>query len=119
MLSSLPVENCMHFIAPITLSLWEVEKGIPGIVGVLTPLESGQYRVIYAFSCPEIPTMEGISNHPMFSQWTREAGGADNLRFDCFTMPRSNSQNRETVLTLIQRSCGFRPAYQRNIAHAV
>ena len=107
MLHAMPVQNCMHFLMPVSLADWK-SYDVPGVVGVLRKRESGQYEVIDVFDCDTIPGARELAMHEKFSQWADAAGSHDQVRFDVFLMPQANSTHRHDVVTLLERSCGFR-----------
>lgn len=106
MLATMPVQNCMHFLMPVTLSDWSTYP-VPGVVGVLRRLASGQYEVLDAFDCGTVPGARDLAMDSRFPHWVEAAGGHDSLRFDVFLMPQADETRRRDVLTLLQRSCGF------------
>jgi hypothetical protein len=106
MMYTMPVQNCLHFLMPVTLSDWSAYQ-VPGIVGVLRKRASGQYEVIDAFSVDSVPSARELATSERYMHWAEAAGGHDHLRFDVFLMPLSDTVRRQTLLTLIQRSCGF------------
>ncbi|MBK6760999.1 MAG: hypothetical protein IPG73_09905 [Ignavibacteria bacterium] len=114
MLHTMPVLNCMHFLMPVGLDNW-TSYDVPGVVGVLRKRESGQYELVDAFDCDSIPGARDLAQHQNFAQWVTAAGGTADVRFDVFLMPKADETQRHDVVTLIQRSCGFRldpkPAY--------
>ncbi len=118
MLNLLPVRNCMHFMAPSTLDMWS-PADVPGVVGVLRRDSDGQYTVIDAYSVDRIPDAEALLNDDRIAMWIEQAGGMDALRFDTFMMPAAPQSRRRDVVTLLQRSCGFRPSASPAYAHAV
>jgi hypothetical protein len=118
MLDMLPVRNCMHFVTPTSLDMWS-PADVPGIVGVLRRDDDGQYTVIDAFGVENLPVANAMLHDRRFAAWIEAAGGIDRLRFDAFMMPLAPLQRRADVVTLLQRSCGFRPLATPAYAHAV
>lgn len=118
MLHSMPVSNCMHFLMPTKLDDWNAHH-VPGIVGVLGVDVSGNCRVIDAFDAEFVPSSRQLAMDERFAAWVSQAGGLENLRFDVFLMPQANIERRSEVVTLLERSCGFRPAAENAYAHAV
>ncbi len=119
MLHAMPVSNCMHFLMPTKLDDWKAFD-VPGVVGVLGRGEDGHYRVIDAFDCTSVPSARQLALDERFGNWVQAADGIDNIRFDVFLMPSAPGERRTEVVSLLERSCGFRsfertPAY----AHAV
>jgi|GEM_PF-1249093 len=114
MLQALPVLNCMHFMAPVSLADWRSYE-VPGVVGILRKHSSGQYELVDAFDCQSVPVVRDLILNEKFSRWVEAAGGLENVRFDVFLMPQADVSRRTDVVTLIERSCGFRlpaaPAY--------
>ncbi len=107
MLTTMPVQNCMHFLMPVGLEEW-TSYDVPAVVGILRKNLSGQFEVLDAFPCERVPSARDLATHERYSQWTELAGGRSNLRFDVFLMPQSDTTRRNDVITLLQRSCGFR-----------
>lgn len=118
MLNLLPVRNCMHFVAPTPIEMW-TRSEVPGVVGVLRKDPDGQYTVIDAFGTECLPDANDLLQDFRLAAWIESAGGINNLRFDAFPMPSASTQRRTDVVTLLQRSCGFRPAADPAYAHAV
>lgn len=118
MLNMLPVRNCFHFIAPVGLDMWTA-MDVPGIVGVLRREHDGQYTVIDAYAVEQVPDSAMLAQDLRLAAWIEAAGGSESLRFDVFTMPSAPAARRNDVVTLLQRSCGFRPLVSPAYAHAV
>ncbi len=118
MLHAMPVSNCMHFLMPTSLDDWKAYD-VPGIVGVLRRGTDGQYHVIDAFDCSQVPSARQLTLDSRFSDWVASAGGMEMLRFDVFLMPTANPQRRGDVITLLERSCGFHARQEHAYAHAV
>jgi hypothetical protein len=118
MLNMLPVRNCLHFMAPTSLDMWTACE-VPGIVGVLRRDSDGQYTVIDAFGVECMPDANALLQDSRYAGWIEAAGGIEALRFDAFVMPATTAERRRNVVTLLQRSCGFRPVADPAYAHAV
>ncbi|MBN9400120.1 MAG: hypothetical protein J0I17_08100 ['Candidatus Kapabacteria' thiocyanatum] len=118
MLLSMPVQNCMHFMAPVSLEHWRAYD-VPGIVGVLKREDNGQYSVIDAFEVDAVPTVRQLALDERFGSWTDLAGSRDKVRFDVFLMPKADMNRRKEVVTLLERSCGFKATQIPAYAHAV
>lgn len=118
MLHTLPVTNCMHFIAPTRLEDWK-PYDVGGVVGVLVGETNGQFRVLDAFDCDAIPSTRQLTADERFGSWVAAAGGLDNVRFDVFLMPKAERPRRSDVITLLERSCGFASTSAPAYAHAV
>lgn len=110
MLLELPVQNCLHFLMPVSLREWSTYD-VSGIVGVLRRTSSGQFEVIDAYHCDLLPNSNELRSNPWFSTWCEMAGGESDLRFDVFLMPQAPADRRNDVVTLLQRSTGFSPAH--------
>lgn len=104
----------MHFLTPVALADWK-SYDVAGIVGILRKTNSGQYELIDAFDCTAIPGAHELAVHEKFYLWAQAAGSPESVCFDVFLMPRSDWARRSVVVTLLERSCGFRlptaPAY--------
>lgn len=118
MLHAMPVSNCMHFIMPTKLSDWKGYE-VAGVVGVLAKDVNGQYQVVDAFDADQVPSARQLAMNERFGDWVSIAGGLDNVRFDVFLMPRAESNDRRRVVTLLERSCGFKSDRVAAYAHAV
>ncbi len=106
MLQAMPVQNCMHFLMPISLDDWK-SYDVPGVVGILRKGESGQYELVDAFDCDQIPGANELTLHEKYGQWLNAAGSQELMRFDVFLMPQANKTRRNDVIALIERSCGI------------
>lgn len=118
MLHSLPVSNCMHFLMPTKLDDWSGHD-VPGIIGVLGQGTDGKYRVLDAFDANTVPDARQLALDERFGAWVHAAGGIEMLRFDVFLMPKTDMVGRNAVLTLLERSCGYRPVASQAYAYAV
>lgn len=92
---------------------------VPGIVGILKKNSDGSFDVIDAFESESIPSAKELAYDERFGSWVVAAGGVDGLRFDVFLMPKADVQRRAEVVTLLERSCGFRTLQLQAYAHAV
>ena len=118
MLHAMPVSNCMHFIMPTKLEDWKSYE-VGGVIGVLGKDENGQYAVVDAFQVDQVPSSRQLMTDERFGDWVAAAGSLDQVRFDVFLMPQSNENGRHEVVTLLERSCGFRSNRTISYAHAV
>lgn len=118
MLQNLPVSNCMHFLMPVTLEQW-TSYNVPGIVGVMKKNAGGQFTVLDAFACESVPNSQEILDDQRYGTWVNAAGNNEDLRFDVFLMPRADYHAQQHVLTLLERSCGFKSRNTPSYAHAV
>ena len=118
MLHAMPVSNCLHFIMPTKLDDWK-SYDVSGVVGVLGKDENGQYRVVDAFEVDTVPGARQLTMDERFGDWVASAGSLDNVRFDVFLMPKTEKASRDEVVTLLERSCGFRTDRAAAYAHAV
>jgi hypothetical protein len=107
MLHAMPVQNCLHFLMPVRLDEWK-SYDVPGVIGILRRRASGQFELLEAFACESVPSSRELATDERFAQWLEAAGGATELRFDVFLMPRSAADHRSRVVALLERSCGFR-----------
>ncbi|MCO6465130.1 MAG: hypothetical protein J5I53_00805 [Bradyrhizobiaceae bacterium] len=108
----------MHFLMPTKLDDWS-GYAVPGIVGVLGLGADGQYHVVDAFDADTIPSAQQLQCDERFSTWIESVGGLNKLRFDVFLMPKADVTRRSAVVTLLERSCGFRTTHQNAYAQAV
>lgn len=118
MLHTMPVTNCMHFITPTKFDDWKAYD-VAGVVGVMACDESGQYTVLDAFDCETIPSKHMLTVDERFGSWVSAAGSLDKVRFDVFLMPKAEKARRLDVVTLLERSCGFKTKTAPSYAHAV
>ena len=118
MLHAMPVTNCLHFIMPTKLEDWKSYE-VAGVIGVMRRDDSGQYNVVDAFPVDQIPSARQLMTDERFGDWVSQAGGMDQMRFDVFLMPNTDTYRRTEVVALIERSCGFRPQKTVSYAHAV
>jgi hypothetical protein len=118
MLHTMPVSNCMHFILPTKLEDWKSYE-VAGVIGVLGKDENGQYNVVDAFPVEQIPAARQLMTDERFGDWVAMAGSLDHLRFDVFLMPQTDEDRRHEVVTLLERSCGFKSNRAISYAHAV
>jgi len=118
MLHAMPVSNCMHFIMPTKLEDWK-SYDVSGVIGILGRDENGQFRVIDAYQVEQVPSARQLMTDERFGDWVAMAGSLENVRFDVFLMPQTNEQRRHEVVTLLERSCGFRADRTISYAHAV
>lgn len=114
----MPISNCMHFLMPTKLDDW-TGHNVPGIVGVLGQSADGQFRVLDAFDAESIPSATQLAMDARFSDWVAAAGGISMLRFDVFLMPQADTERRTAVVTLLERSCGFRTTVPQAYARAI
>jgi hypothetical protein len=109
----------MHFLMPTKLDDWKAFE-VAGIVGVLGRGQDGQFYVIDAFDSNTVPSARQLALDERFGSWVVAASGMDNIRFDVFLMPNSEQNRRDDVITLLERSCGFRTDHvNAQYAHAV
>ena len=118
MLHAMPVSNCMHFIMPTKLEDWK-PYDVGGVIGILGKDENGQFRVIDAFQVEKVPSARQLMLDERFGDWVATAGSVDQVRFDVFLMPSTTEERRLEVVTLLERSCGFRTQRAFSYAHAV
>lgn len=109
MLQAMPVQNCMHFVMPLRLEDWR-SYDVSGLVGILRKADNGQYEVVDIMDCENIPKAEDIIHADLFPTWAALAGGSEHLRFDVFLMPQANIERRHNLVSLLERSCGFKTA---------
>jgi hypothetical protein len=118
MLTSLPVSNCFHFLAPTTLEHWR-GYDVAGVVGILSRQDNGELVVIDAFDCDQVPDIKELTLDERFGTWVDMAGGPERIRFDVFLMPKAEAIRRNQVVMLLERSCGFKALQLQAYAHAV
>jgi hypothetical protein len=118
MLMDLPVTNTMLFLAPITMDEW-VTYEVPAIVGVIKKTDDGRFIVIDAIACNEVPDIDGLRQNARFTWWANNVGGEENLWFDVFLTPQASYAKQIQMLTLLERSCGFKAAQTAPYAHAI
>ncbi|MBS1562120.1 MAG: hypothetical protein JSS89_10980 [Bacteroidetes bacterium] len=115
---ALPVKNTFYFLQPKAVEEWQ-SFDVPGVMGILRKTQDGEYEVIDAFAVAALPSSIEIMSDVRFGYWYAMAGSLDQLRIDAFSMPVSNVSQRENVVTLLSRTCGFASSNDQNYAYAV
>jgi len=113
-----PVRNTFYFLQPTAVHNW-LPAEVPGVIGVLRRTKEGDFEVIDAFPVDSVPSSRDLTSDARFSYWYALAGSVDQLRFDVFSMPTSASEQRNNVVTLLARTCGFDSVTEHLYAHAM
>jgi hypothetical protein len=103
---------------PTKLDSWK-PYDVAGVIGVLGKDENGHYFVVDAFQVDSVPSARQLTLDERFGDWVGSVGSIENVRFDVFLMPKTEKINRDEVVTLLERSCGFRTEHAAAYAHAV